>query len=70
MLLPGEVNGRSVTRYRLVHGPALSGLAGRSMTWIPRPSDAGATRILLFQTIPPADSLASDTLVVRIDVSS
>ena len=69
-LLPEQVGGRPASAYRLLRGPALSGVAGRSITWVPRSADAGATRLLVLRTVPPADTLAPDTLVVRIDVSS
>ena len=67
-VLPEQVNGTNVVRYRLLRAPALGGVAGRSVTWIPRPSDADSTRTLLLRTVPPADTLAPDTLVLRIDV--
>ena len=70
-MLPEATDAGPVVRYDLVRGPALSGVAGRSLTWILRPSDAGTTQRLVVRAHhPPADSLAPDTLVVRVDVGT
>lgn len=58
-----------MARYTLLRGPALSGVAGRSVTWIPRPADAGSTRTLTLRALPAVDSLAADTLVLQIRVA-
>lgn len=63
--LPDEVDGEAVGSYRLLRGPALSGVAGRSLTWITRRTAPGAYNVLLEARRPNA---SSDTLVVRIDV--
>jgi hypothetical protein len=65
--LPAEVNGRSVDRYRLLQGPALSGVAGRSFTWLPQDADPGPHEALLRTHAPDAPA---DTLVLRIDLQS
>lgn len=65
--LPAEVNGQSIDRYLLLQGPALSGVAGRSFTWVPQGSDPGTYDALLQMQIPDAPP---DTLVLRIDLQS
>lgn len=67
LTLPAELNGRSVERYSLLRGPALSGVAGRSFTWIPTGAEPGLHEALLRADSPDAPG---DTLVVRIDLSS
>lgn len=63
LTLPESLNGRSVARYALLRGPALSGVAGRSFTWIPKGAAPGVHHALL-----RADSgdAPPDTLVVQI----
>jgi hypothetical protein len=65
--LPTELNGRSVERYSLLRGPTLSGVAGRSFTWIPQGATPGLHEALLRAHLPEA---SPDTLVLRIDLSS
>lgn len=67
LTLPAELNGRSVDRYLLLRGPSLSGVAGRSFTWIPQGAEPGTHEALLqarHRNAPP------DTLVLRIDLRS
>ena len=63
--LPGEVNGARVTRYGILEGPALSGVAGRSFTWITRGTSPGTYDIRLLASHPDA---APDTLVMQIEI--
>lgn len=65
--LPAEVNDRPVTRYRPLQAPALSGVAGRSLTWILRDVEPGTYALTLQARRPNADP---DTLVVQVDVQS
>jgi len=67
LTLPAELNGRSVERYALLRGPTLSGVAGRSFTWIPEGTTPGTHDALLQAQSPDAPA---DTLVVRIDLQS
>ena len=67
LTLPPELDGRSVDRYTLLRGPALSGVAGRSFTWIPEGADPGVHEALLRTRTADAPS---DTLVLRIDLQS
>lgn len=66
--LPAELNGQSIDRYKLLRGPALSGVAGRSFTWIPKGAAPGTYEALLQAST--ASSVSPDTLVVRIDLRS
>jgi len=63
--LPSTLSGNDVDRYVLMRGPALSGVADRSFTWIPHPSDAG-THDILFR--PQPNPLPGDTLVLRVTI--
>lgn len=65
--LPPTLKGRTVTRYTLLRGPALSGAAGRSFTWIPKDAAPGMHEVLLRAHRPDAPG---DTLVIRIDLQS
>jgi len=65
--LPAALNGAPVARYTLLRGPALSGVAGRSFTWITRGAAPGTYDVRLRAVHPDA---APDTLVVRVDVQS
>lgn len=65
LTLPSVVGDHEVDEYRMLHGPSLSGVAGRSFTWIPQNVAPGTYDIRL--SARHADT-ASDTLVVRIDV--
>ena len=65
LTLPSELDGRSVEHYTLLRGPALSGVAGRSFTWIPGGADPGVHEALLR---PHAPDAPPDTLVLRIDL--
>ena len=67
LLLPPTLAGRTVARYTLLRGPALSGAAGRSFTWIPTDAAPGMHEVLLRAHRPDAPG---DTLVIRIDLSS
>ena len=67
LTLPSELDGRSVEHYTLLRGPALSGVAGRSFTWIPEGADPGVHEALLR---PHAPDAPPDTLVLRIDLQS
>jgi hypothetical protein len=65
--LPETLRDAPVTRYTVRRGPALSGVAGRSFTWIPRGTAPGTYDVLLHAHHPDA---RPDTLVVRIDLQS
>jgi len=67
LTLPAELNGRPVGRYSILRGPALSGVAGRSFTWIPKGAEPGLHEALLRTHGPHA---MADTLVIRIDLQS
>jgi len=67
LTLPAEVNGQPVDHYRLLRGPALSGVAGRSLTWIPRGAEPGTHEALLQTQSPDAPP---DTLVLRMHLQS
>ena len=67
LTLPAELNGRSVERYSLLRGPALSGVAGRSFTWIPQGAEPGTHEALLRTHAPDTPA---DTLVITIDLQS
>ena len=63
--LPPSLNGAPVARYSILTGPALSGTAGYSFTWITRGTAPGTYTIPLRAThadTPP------DTLVVRVEL--
>lgn len=62
--LPAELNDAPVDQYTMLQGPALSGVAGRSFTWITRNVDPGTYDVLLRAQGPAA----ADTLVVRVGV--
>jgi hypothetical protein len=63
--LPDATDGTTVASYRMLRGPALSGVAGRSLTWITR-NVAPGTYDLRLQARRPGAS--PDTLVVRVAV--
>ena len=65
--LPPTLAGRTVVRYTLLRGPALSGAAGRSFTWIPKDAAPGMHEVLLRAHRPDAPG---DTLVLRVDLQS
>lgn len=65
--LPAELNDRSVSRYVVVEGPSLSGVAGRSFTWIPEGAAPGTYDVHLRAQHPDAQP---DTLVLRIELNS
>lgn len=65
--LPAEVSETPVTRYTLIQGPSLSGVAKQSFAWIPRDTDPGTYDIHLQAHHPDAQP---DTLVLRVDVES
>ena len=63
--LPAQVNDTPVSRYVILEGPALSGVAGRSFTWIPKDTDPGTYDVRLRAHHPDAQS---DVLVLRIEL--
>lgn len=63
--LPAELSGAPVTRYTLLQGPSLSGVAGRSFTWIPKGAAPGTHDVRLHAHRPNAQP---DTLVVQIEL--
>lgn len=65
--LPAEIGNRPVARYTVVSGPALSGVAGRSFTWITRGVTPGTYRVPIKADHPET---RPDTVVVEIDVQS
>lgn len=65
--LPTTINDRPVSRYEIVNGPALCGVAGHSFTWIPRRA-ADSSHHASLQAVHP--DAPSDTVVVRMDVQS
>lgn len=65
LTLPAELDGRFVEHYSLLKGPALSGVAGRSFTWIPEGAEAGMHEALLRTH---ASDAPPDTLVVQINL--
>ncbi|NBC86662.1 MAG: hypothetical protein GVY25_10775 [Bacteroidetes bacterium] len=65
LTLPGQVNGRPVSRYELIRGPALSSVAGRSLLWVTRRGDTGRHQIDL---VAEADGSPVDTVRVEISV--
>ncbi len=65
--LPATLNDVPVTRYTILRGPSLSGVAGQSFTWIPRDIDPGTYDVQLRAHHPNAEP---DTLVLRIDIES
>lgn len=65
--LPGRINETPVSRYVILDGPALSGVAGRSFTWIP--TDAQPNTYDVHLQALHADAPA-DTLVLQITLES
>lgn len=65
--LPATLNDIPVTRYSVLQGPSLSGVANRSLTWIPDGVESGPFDVQLHAHHPDT---APDTLVVRISVNS
>lgn len=63
--LPPSLNGTPVGRYSILTGPALSGTAGYSFTWITRGTAPGTYTIPLRATHADAPP---DTLVVRVEL--
>jgi len=64
--LPPELRGTPVSRYTVLQGPALCGVAGRSLTWIPKNANPGTYDIRLQAHRPDAQP---DTLVVQIKLA-
>jgi hypothetical protein len=64
--LPADLNGVPITRYTVLRGPALCGVAGRSFTWVPKSTAPGTYAVHLHAHSPDADP---DTLVVQIDLT-
>ncbi|MFP4227241.1 MAG: hypothetical protein ACLFTE_00260 [Salinivenus sp.] len=67
LTLPTTIDGTTVGSYRMLRGPALSGVAGRSLTWITRDVSPGSQDLSLQARRPGA---APDTLIVRVEVQS
>ncbi len=65
--LPADLDGTPVTRYTVLRGPALCGVAGRSFTCILEDTEPGTYDISLHAHHPDA---SPDTLVVRVSVQS
>lgn len=65
--LPPRLNDTPVARYAVLDGPALSGTAGYSFTWITRGTAPGTYTIALEALHPDTPP---DTLVVQVDVQS
>jgi hypothetical protein len=63
--LPSSLSGAPVARYAILNGPALSGTAGYSFTWITRGTPPGTYAIPLRATHADAPP---DTLVVRVEL--
>jgi hypothetical protein len=64
--LPAEWRGVPVSGYAMLRGPALAGVAGRSLTWIPKGAAPGPHDLHLKARRPDA---APDTIVVRITLT-
>lgn len=65
--LPARLADNPVTRYTTLQGPALSGVAGRSFTWITKDARPGTSDVHLKAHHPDAPP---DTLVLRIRLES
>lgn len=65
--LPPTLNETPVSRYTIVSGPALSGTAGYSFTWITQNTPPGTYTIPLRATHANAPP---DTLIVKVTVQS
>jgi hypothetical protein len=65
LALPAERDSVRINRYRLIRGPALSGVVGRSFAWVTQPADAGRATVLLR---PVGRSPLPDTLALVITV--
>jgi hypothetical protein len=65
--LPTSLDDAPVARYTVLEGPALSGAAGYSFTWITRDTTPGSYAILLRADHPDA---APDTLIVQVTVEA
>lgn len=63
--LPDQVGDAPVAQYTILRGPALSGVAGHSFTWITQDIDPDTYDVSLQANHPDAPP---DTLVLRIDV--
>jgi hypothetical protein len=64
--LPAELRGVPVSGYAMLRGPALAGVAGRSLTWIPKGAGPGPHDLHLEARHPET---APDTVVVRITLT-
>ncbi len=64
--LPATLNDSEVAAYRLVDGPAFSGVAGRSLTWPTHHTNPGMHPI----TVVPDVQSPADTLVVEVTIQS
>jgi hypothetical protein len=65
--LPTSLDNAPVARYSVLKGPALSGAAGYSFTWLTRDTAPGTYAIALQALHPDA---APDTLVVQVTLLS
>jgi hypothetical protein len=63
--LPASLDAGPVDRYRLLQGPALSGVADRSFAWVTNAVDPGTYDVRL---AAETDAAAPDTLVLRVTV--
>lgn len=65
--LPPQVGDAPVSRYTILRGPSLSGVAGHSFTWITEGVDPDTYDVSLQANHPNAPP---DTLVLQIEVQS
>ena len=65
--LPTSLGNAPVARYTVLKGPALSGAAGYSFTWLTRDTAPGTYAIALRADHPDA---APDTLIVQVTLQS
>jgi hypothetical protein len=63
--LPASLDAGPVDRYRLLQGPALSGVADRSFAWVTNAVHPGTYDVRL---AAETDAAAPDTLVLRVTV--
>lgn len=65
--LPATVQDRPVTRYKILRGPSLCGVAGQSFTWVPHAAQNPPYHATLEAVHPDPPT---DTLVVQMDIES
>jgi len=66
LALPADLGEAPVSRYTMLQGPALSGVAGRSFTWVPKETAPGTYTAHLQAQRP---NTTPDTLVVQITLT-